>query len=106
VLAVDPKHQQRGIGALLMQWGIDIAEKLRVPIYLESTLAAVRLYEKIGFERIKESVVQKPEITGLDHDIEVPLFYKMPKSNANIDIGHLVGERHTHGAEPRAKVMV
>ena len=89
-----------------MQWGIDIAEKLRVPIYLESTLAAVRLYEKMGFDRVNESITQKPEITGLDHDIEVPLFYKMPKNNATIDFGHSLGERHSHGTESRTGVMV
>jgi len=89
-----------------MQWGIDIAEKLRVPIYLESTLAAVRLYEKMGFDRVKESITQKPEITGLDHDIEVPLFYRMPKSNATIDFGHLAGEKQSHGTETRSRVVV
>jgi hypothetical protein len=91
-----------------MQWGIDIAEKLRVPIYLESTLAAVRLYEKIGFTRVGKSIVQKPEVTGLDYDIEVPLFYKMPKHDTAWKFERLVGERpsNSNGTEPEERVLV
>jgi hypothetical protein len=91
-----------------MQWGIDIAEKLIVPIYLESTQAALPLYEGIGFQRIRGSIVQKPDITGLEHDVEVPLFYKMPKNDTAWNFEKLLGERrnNNNGTETRKSVTI
>ncbi|KAH8601836.1 hypothetical protein B0O99DRAFT_648448 [Bisporella sp. PMI_857] len=78
VAAVEPKHQGRKAGALIVQWGIDLGESGELPVYFESSPSTVRLYEKMGFERLKESVVHKAEVLGTKENIEVPLMVKMP----------------------------
>jgi GNAT superfamily N-acetyltransferase len=62
VIAVSPKYQRRGVGQLLMGFGIDIARKTELPIYIESSQVGVRLYEKMGCQRLKPPSILKPEI--------------------------------------------
>jgi ribosomal protein S18 acetylase RimI-like enzyme len=56
-LFVDPKLQGKGVGARLMQhlleWSREQGKKV-VLIVLEKDQAAIRMYEKIGFERCME----------------------------------------------------
>jgi GNAT superfamily N-acetyltransferase len=59
VVAVHPEYQRRGIGQILMEYGIDIAQKVRLPIYIESSRDGMRLYEKIGCRRLKQQPVDK-----------------------------------------------
>ena len=61
-----------------MQWGLGIAEDLGVPVYVESTLQGVGLYQKLGFKKLKEGILHKREVIGSESDIEVPLMVKMP----------------------------
>ncbi|KAK9772228.1 putative N-acetyltransferase domain-containing protein [Seiridium cardinale] len=82
-MATHPDYQRKGIGRLLVQWGIDIAEQLGLPVYLESTEQGAPLYEAVGFEKLAhEKLVYKASETGQKEDIEVPLMVKMP-SKAN-----------------------
>ncbi|KAI1375064.1 acyl-CoA N-acyltransferase [Hypoxylon crocopeplum] len=95
VIAVHPDHQRRGIGRLLMQWGIDIAEKLQVPLYTESSKPGLRLYKSLGFERLTHvSLIHREEVTGRPDD-EVPLMVKMP-STANGLCFKEWADRETH----------
>lgn len=55
VVAVDPHFQRQGIGQLLMNFGIDVARKTRLPMYIESSKDGVRLYEKLGCRRLKQT---------------------------------------------------
>ena len=48
-VGTDPKYQGRGAATMLTKWGLERAERDRVPVYLESTLNAVSLYERLGF---------------------------------------------------------
>lgn len=57
LLQTEPKHQGRGAGSMLIQWGLDIANKLRLPAYLESSPAGHKLYQKYGFQDIGELVM-------------------------------------------------
>ncbi|KIV98087.1 hypothetical protein PV10_01775 [Exophiala mesophila] len=52
LLQTDPKHQGRGAGSMLIKWGTDIADKMRLPAYLESSPKAYKLYQKHGFNTI------------------------------------------------------
>lgn len=61
-----------------MKWGMDVAEELNLPIYLESTVEGVPLYKKLGFETLSESILFKPEITRVDKEVRSPLMVKMP----------------------------
>jgi hypothetical protein len=38
----------------------------------------VKLYEKMGWHRLPESIVHKAADLGIDEDIEVPLMVKFP----------------------------
>ncbi|CAG8362578.1 unnamed protein product [Penicillium salamii] len=77
-VAVHPEYQGKGVGARLMKWGMDVAEELNLPIYLESTVEGVPLYKKLGFETLSESILFKPEITRVDKEVRSPLMVKMP----------------------------
>lgn len=63
-----------------MQWGIDAAEQMNLPVYLESSQKGYGLYVKMGFETLKEKIVHSPEVTGEKEPIEVPLMVKMPSA--------------------------
>ncbi|KAI1945161.1 hypothetical protein LOZ57_004459 [Ophidiomyces ophidiicola] len=52
-LAVDPVYQRRGIGKLLVKWGIEQARREKVPIGLEASPKGKGLYEKLGFRTVK-----------------------------------------------------
>ncbi|RFU78998.1 apoptosis-inducing factor [Trichoderma arundinaceum] len=78
VIGIDPKHQGRKAGALLVQWGIDLGERAGLPVYFESSPSTVGLYKKMGFELLDEKIIHKAEVLGTEEDIEVPLMVKMP----------------------------
>lgn len=44
-----PSYRRRGVGSLIMQWGIDKAEELGLEAYLEASAMGKPLYEKFGF---------------------------------------------------------
>ena len=50
---VHPDAQRRGVGAALLTWGCEQADRLGVPICLESTPAGLRLYERFGFKEAR-----------------------------------------------------
>lgn len=52
-LAVDPKHQRKGVGRLLVQWGIDRAVEERKNILIVANPTGAPLYQKMGFEKIQ-----------------------------------------------------
>ncbi|KAF4552486.1 Hypothetical protein D9617_10g074680 [Elsinoe fawcettii] len=48
-ICTHPDHQRKGIGKVMMRWGLKKADELDVPIYLEASPAGRRLYEQSGF---------------------------------------------------------
>ncbi|KAI4731931.1 acyl-CoA N-acyltransferase [Aureobasidium sp. EXF-10728] len=50
VLAIDPAYQRRGVGSLLLDEGLQIADRCGVQAYLEATKAGRPLYARYGFE--------------------------------------------------------
>lgn len=50
ILAVHPDHQRRGLGALQLLKGLERADELGAPAYLESSPKGKGLYAKHGFE--------------------------------------------------------
>ncbi|KAI6488344.1 hypothetical protein MCOR11_008472 [Pyricularia oryzae] len=80
-VAVDPQHQRRGIGSLLVKSGVDMAEQLQVPVYTEASESGFGLYERMGFERVTHArLIHRAEVTGDPADVEVPLVVRMPSA--------------------------
>lgn len=85
VMAVHPKYQRKGIGKLLMEYGIGIAQQVDLPVYIESSKEGVRLYEKMGCLRVKNSPKDKSgdlatrETNGAPEDPKLALFVWLPK---------------------------
>lgn len=61
-------------------WGLSFCDYTNLPLYGEASPSSVGLYEKLGYERLKEKVVHKAELLGTETDIEVPLMVRMPKA--------------------------
>ncbi|KAH7635191.1 hypothetical protein B0T09DRAFT_19650 [Sordaria sp. MPI-SDFR-AT-0083] len=54
-LCIDPEHQGQGLATDMMEQFLDMVEYLhdefgQLPVYLESTMEAVSMYERLGFE--------------------------------------------------------
>lgn len=49
-LATHPSHQGRGVGSLLLNWGLQKADEEGLVCYLNASEAGKRMYEKRGFE--------------------------------------------------------
>jgi ribosomal protein S18 acetylase RimI-like enzyme len=62
-IAVDPAFHHRGIGARVMRWGVERAEREGCPIILVASSEGYRLYEKLGFETY--GVITVREVRGL-----------------------------------------
>ncbi|KPM34477.1 hypothetical protein AK830_g12091 [Neonectria ditissima] len=52
-IGIEPKHQRRGIGRMLLEWGIKHAEKDDRECYLVATPAGRPLYLAYGFEDVR-----------------------------------------------------
>ncbi|KAG8624122.1 hypothetical protein KVT40_009098 [Elsinoe batatas] len=48
-ICTHPDHQRKGVGKVMMRWGLRKADELGVPMYLEASEAGRRLYEQSGF---------------------------------------------------------
>ncbi|KAL6712230.1 hypothetical protein ACN47E_000107 [Coniothyrium glycines] len=87
VIAVDPKFQRRGIGELLFNYGTNIAHQAQLPIYIESSAEAVRLYEKMGCKKLKERTIhradpsRKEESNGIGEDQGINLYVWTPDND-------------------------
>jgi GNAT superfamily N-acetyltransferase len=49
---VDPRHQRRGFGRSLVQWGLDRANEERIPVGLDASRQGLALYEDMGFRTV------------------------------------------------------
>jgi GNAT superfamily N-acetyltransferase len=69
ILVVSPQHQRRGLGARLLQVGLEKADEMGVEAYLESSPKGKGLYAKYGFE---EKGVMKFDAREYGCDRNVP----------------------------------
>jgi hypothetical protein len=49
ILATDPRHMRRGAGKMLMKFGINMADEMRLPCFLEGSPEGLSLYRGSGF---------------------------------------------------------
>ncbi len=71
VLAVSPERQRKGIGGLLLGWGVEKGREEGVPVALEASPGGIELYLKVGFV-----VVETIKIT---EDVDLPVMLLKPK---------------------------
>ncbi|PPJ51051.1 hypothetical protein CBER1_07535 [Cercospora berteroae] len=64
ILTVDPKWQRKGVGEVLVKWGIEEADKRGVEAIVESSVFGRRLYEKNGGKGTPRRKVKKVNRTG------------------------------------------
>ncbi|KAI5268552.1 hypothetical protein E4T47_07757 [Aureobasidium subglaciale] len=57
LLATDPTAQRRGAGAAALRWGLEKADDLGLPVYLEGSVMGRYLYTKNGFKDIREFLI-------------------------------------------------
>ena len=50
LLATDPTRRGLGAGSALVRWGLELANKQQLPVYLEATPKGYPVYRKLGFE--------------------------------------------------------
>jgi len=65
ILFAHPHYRHKGIGSMLLQWGIDTAKELGIEFWLNATPMGKPLYEKHGFEIVEENPL-KPTTTNPD----------------------------------------
>lgn len=68
LLCVHEDFQHRGAGTLLVQWGMEQAVALGIPVYLEASPAGYPLYLRLGFRKI-DTVVVKAGMWDGDQDL-------------------------------------
>ena len=68
ILAIDPQYQRKGVGSALVEWGVEKADTMKVEAVVESSVFGKGLYEKHGFEFVKDVRLEVPERFG-DRDM-------------------------------------
>ncbi|KAJ5097716.1 GNAT family acetyltransferase [Penicillium angulare] len=48
-----PRHRKKGLGNLLMEWGVERADEMGLDIWIEAVPSAVPFYERHGFSQLK-----------------------------------------------------
>ncbi|KAL8818295.1 MAG: hypothetical protein Q9191_007974 [Dirinaria sp. TL-2023a] len=81
ILAVDPKHQRRGGGTKLMEWGVKLADEVGAEMCVEASPAGKQLYERHGF-RVTEKVVLMVPQKWADRPVVEYVFMRRPMTTA------------------------
>lgn len=70
MLATHPDYQGKGAGGMLVRWGCALADKDRVPVYLDASKAGIPLYQKYGFEDRSDPEYCKDEVVSMVRDVK------------------------------------
>ncbi|KAF2659046.1 hypothetical protein K491DRAFT_713056 [Lophiostoma macrostomum CBS 122681] len=74
----DPKQQRRGAAGLLMKWGMQKADELGIPMYLESNYDAHGFYKKLGFQDVEIFEADLSRFSGVQYTLKTPLMIREP----------------------------
>jgi len=69
LLCVHREAQRQGVGAALVEWGLNRCIEERLPAYLEASTAGYPLYQKLGFSKIDTMIVKAEDRDG-DCDLQ------------------------------------
>ena len=79
-LYVRPEYQRKGLGSRLVQWGIEKADELGLPGYVEGTDKGTGLYLKFGFEEVARNSVDLVPWGGKEGQVHTfTCLYREPK---------------------------
>lgn len=65
-LATAPEYQRRGIGAMLLQAGLDVADAYGLNSFVTSSVAGIRLYQKHDFEVVETHTMDYSQFGGVE----------------------------------------
>jgi GNAT superfamily N-acetyltransferase len=74
-LICHPDHHRRGAGRMLMQKGLDKADELGIPAYLEASPAGIHLYKKLGYLPLKEFMFEATKYGAKENDLHTVRSY-------------------------------
>jgi GNAT superfamily N-acetyltransferase len=57
-----PEYHGRGAGTMLTEWGLARAKSENIPVYLDSTVPASKMYQKLGFTAVDGLSITLPGI--------------------------------------------
>lgn len=63
VLAVHSAYQRRGVGSMLLQWGMVQAQRQGLPVVVAATSSGEGLYRKHGFEESSRISLPQSEVS-------------------------------------------
>jgi hypothetical protein len=64
-MAVLPSHERRGIGTMLMEWGIEKTDAQGLESFLEVSTYGKRLYERMGYHEVKDVEIDLEGVDGV-----------------------------------------
>lgn len=79
MLATIPEYRGRGAASAILQWGFAHADELGLPAYLEASDEGALLYEKCGFRKVGNFVIDLKRWGG-EGLLEAPLMVRQPNS--------------------------
>ena len=59
MIATLPEYQGQGAASKLIQWGLDIADRIEAEAYLESNEENVLFYQRFGFTIVEDYVLEE-----------------------------------------------
>ena len=68
-LTTHPKHERRGAGRLLVNWGAEQAEQTGLECYVEASITGRPVYERCGFRSVQELPFDAPKHGVYDHEM-------------------------------------
>ncbi|KAF2253765.1 acyl-CoA N-acyltransferase [Trematosphaeria pertusa] len=79
MLHTDPKYQCCGAGSALLKWGMQKADELGLPVYLESSTEGHHFYQKHGFKDVDVLRIDFSQFGGGDVMHVAPLMIREPE---------------------------
>lgn len=67
--SVREDHQRKGVGSLMLEWGVKKAEEMNVECFVEATDAGRQLYQKFGFTTLTKILVDAEDGTKERHEM-------------------------------------
>ena len=59
-----PDYQGKGIGTMMVKYGIDAAERMGIDIFVLAFEMGVEIYRKLGFELLEQITLDDSEFGG------------------------------------------